>query len=105
MYEKFRVNTPFRAQITTKTTTPVVSGTCYLYSLMYNCTAAGTAWSITIQDHSGVVLYTLATLVVSTAPVVVFDLSSPIPFIGGLDIVTGGTTAGALNVWGNASQR
>lgn len=104
MYDKYRVNIPFRSQITTKTTTPVVSGTCYISSLMYNCTNAGTAWSVTIQDHAGLVLYTLGTLVLSTTPVVVFNLSSPIPFIGGLDIVTAGTTAGSLNVWGNALQ-
>jgi hypothetical protein len=105
MYDKYRVNIPFRTQITTKTTTPVVSGTCYISSLMYNCTNAGSAWSMTIQDHTGAVLYTLGTLVLSTVPVVVFDLASPIPFMGGLDIVTGGTTAGSVNVWGNASQR
>lgn len=106
MHDKFRGNFPFRALINTKTTTTPVTGTCYLWALMYNCTNAGSAWSLTIQDKAGtpMVLYTLGTLVVSTVPVVVLNLLAPIPMIGGIDIITGGTTAGALNVWGNVSQ-
>src|SRR5262245_14377032 len=97
---------PLRALINTKTTTTPVAGTVYLYSLIYNCTNAGSGWTLTIQDKaaSPLVLYTLNPLVLSSVPVVVLNLNYPIPMIGGIDIITGGTTAGALNVWGAYAQ-
>jgi len=106
MLDTFRVPVPIRALITTKTTTTPVSGACYLFALLYNCTNAGTAWSLTIQDKAStpLVIYTLGTLVVSTVPVVIVSLTNPMLLIGGLDIITGGTTAGALNIWGWATQ-
>ena len=102
----YRVNSPFSKKITTSGTTNIVTGTGYLYSLMYNCTNAGTSWSFTIQDKSAtpIVLYTIAALVVSTVPVVVVNVDAPIPILGGIDIITTGATPGAVGVWGNVSQ-
>jgi hypothetical protein len=101
----FRVNTPFSRLINAIGTVHIATGSAYLYNLMYNCTNAGTSWSITIQDRSPtpIVLYTLAALVVSTVPVVIVNLQAPVPLIGGLDIITAGT-AGSLGLWGNYSQ-
>jgi hypothetical protein len=105
MGQEFRVNIPFVRSITGSLTTNVAPNTIYLYSLQYSCSNAGTGWSLKIQDRSPtpIVLYTIAALVVSAAPVVVQNLASPIPIIGGLDIITAGTP-GAVNVWGNYSQ-
>ena len=106
MANNFRVNLPFLKRITSIGTINIAPNSIYLYSLCYNCTAAGTTWGLTIQDRSTptpIVLYTLGSLVVSTVPVVVLNLASPIPLIGGLDLVLTGTPGG-LNVWGNYSQ-
>lgn len=101
----FRNNVPFVKQITTVGTIPIAPNAVALYNILYNCTNAGTTWSLKIQDRSPtpIILYNIAALVVSTVPVVVLSLTSPIPIVGGLDFVLTGTP-GSLNVWGNFSQ-
>ena len=104
----YRSNTPFSKLINATGTVSLftTSATAYLYTLIYNCTNAGTTWTIKIQDNSTTpnVLYNLGAAVVSTTPVVVVALSAPIPIIGGISVVTTGT-AGSLNIWGNYSQQ
>jgi hypothetical protein len=104
----YRVNIPFSKLINATGTVNLftASGTAYLYSLMYFCTAAGTTWNIKIQDNASTPnpIYNIAAATVSTTPVVIFNFDAPIPIIGGLSVVTAGT-AGSLNVWGNYSQQ
>jgi hypothetical protein len=107
----YRANSPFSKLINAGGTINLftTSATAYVYSLLYNCTAAGTTWAVKIVDQAtvpvgGNVLYTLNPMVVSTAPVVILNLSAPVPIIGGLSFVTISGTPGSLNVWGNISQ-
>jgi hypothetical protein len=104
---KDRRNDIFWGQrITGNGTITPTTATCYIYNIVYNCTNAGTTWSLTIQDKAPTpkVLYTIAALVVSTAPIVVLNQYGPIgPMIGGFDVITAGT-AGAVNLWINYSQ-
>ena len=88
----------------TNLVTPVATGTVYLTTLAFNCINAGTGWSFTVQDRSvpPIVLFAVTPLTVSTQPVILLNLSAPIPMMGGLDIVTNGTP-GHVNVWGNYS--
>jgi hypothetical protein len=101
----FRVNVPFRKLINTSGTLTLTSGSAFTYVLMYNCTNAGTTWSLTVQDKGTppIVIYTISPLVVSTVPVVVVNVDAPVQMLGGIDIITAGT-AGSLGLWGNYSQ-
>lgn len=87
--------------ITAKETNTVVASNTRLYNIVYNVSAAGTAWTLTIQDKQATpaILAATGTLSASTVPV---SLSLPAPGVfmsGGIDIVTGGTTAGTLDLW------
>ena len=83
--------------ITTKTTTNVTTATVVLHTLSVNVSGAGTTWSLTVQTQDGTptILYTVASVAVGTT--VVFALPVGIT-VKGLDIVTGGTTAGTMDV-------
>lgn len=87
--------------ITAKETNTVVATGARLYNVVYNVSGAGTAWTLTIQDKQGTpaILAATGSLSASTVPV---SLTIPQPGVfmsGGIDIVTGGTTAGTLDLW------
>jgi hypothetical protein len=101
----FRDNVPFKALITSNTPQTIGGGaTCYLYSLVYNCTNAGTTWVVKIADASTPTAFTLAsiTMTLSTAPVTLLNLEAPIPISGGLVISATGTP-GSVSLFGNYS--
>jgi hypothetical protein len=102
----FRVDyIPIRSFINSSVTTSLANQTVYLWNLIYNCTAAGTTWSFKVQDRTSptpMVLYNIASQTVSTTPVVVINLNTPIAMIGGMDIITTGTP-GTVLVWGAVS--
>lgn len=89
--------TRYAAHITTKTTTTPVAVTAVLHTVVINCSGAGTAWTITIQSKEDTpkILY-VATLTVGTTTI---SLPVGIKMTSGIDIVTGGTTAGVADVW------
>lgn len=94
-------NTVKQYHITTNTTNTPVTSNIRLYGITYNCSNAGTAWTLTVKDKQGTPAIVLATgsLTQSTTPV---TTTIPIPGIlltGGVDIVTAGTTPGVLDLW------
>lgn len=90
---------PYAAHITTKTTTTPTSSTCYVQSIAVCVTAAGTTQTLTIQDKGGTakVLYTAGTAIAVGNTYITFN--QPVLMTGGIDIVTGGTTAGTQDIF------
>jgi hypothetical protein len=84
--------------ITTKTTTNVTASTCYVQVVVVNCSNAGTAATITLQNKEATakILYSATLAVSTTTPV---NVSEPILCTSGLDIVTAGTTMGVADVF------
>ncbi len=84
------------SHITTKTTTHVATATATLHTLLINVSNAGTSWTITVQDLATTpqIIYT-GTVAVGTT---VIALPVGIKMDSGIDIVTGGTTAGVMDV-------
>lgn len=82
--------------ITTKTTTNIIASTCTLQTLLLCTSNAGTSWTISVQDKATTpqIIYA-GTLATGT---VVIELPVGIKMDGGIDIVTGGSTAGVLDV-------
>lgn len=85
--------------ITTKTTTTVTSTTAYVSAIGICVTGAGTTQTLTIQNKEGTakVLYTAGTAIAVGNTYIQFEV--PIVMTGGIDIVTGGTTAGTQDVF------
>ncbi len=94
-----RTNIAYAAHITTKTTTTPTSSTCYVSSVAICVTAAGTTQTLTIQDKGGTakVLYTAGTAIAVGNTYINFK--EPVIMTGGIDIISGGTTAGTQDVW------
>ena len=90
--------TTSQSHITTKTTTTVTSSTAYITAVAICVTGAGTTQTLVIQDKSGTPLtfYTAGTAIaVGNTYINVM----PQKMNGGIDIVTGGTTAGTQDVF------
>lgn len=85
--------------ITTKTTTNVAAATCYVQSIAICVTGAGTSQTLTIVDKGSTAktLYTAGTAIAVGNTYI--DFSQPVLMTGGIDIVTGGTTAGTQDVF------
>jgi ribosomal protein S11 len=92
-----RAMVPYAAHITTKTTTTVTSTTCYVATIAICVTGAGTAQTLVIQDKTPTtpkILYSGTIAVGNT-----YIPLAPTLMTGGIDIVTGGTTAGTQDVF------
>lgn len=87
------------SHITTKTTTTVTSSTAYVSSIAICVTGAGTSQTLVIQDKSGTAktLYTAGSAIAVGNTYINFE--RPVLMSGGIDIVTGGTTAGTQDVF------
>lgn len=87
------------SHITTKTTTTITSSTAYVASIAICVTGAGTTQTLTIQNKEGTakVLYTAGTAI--TAGNTYISFPRPVVMTGGIDIVTGGTTAGTQDIF------
>jgi len=90
---------PYAAHITTKTTTTPTSSTCYVSSVAICVTAAGTTQTLVIQDKgtTAKTLYTAGTAIAVGNTYINFQ--QPVLMTGGIDIITGGTTAGTQDVF------
>ncbi len=88
--------------ITAKTTTTPTAATAYVSAIAIACSAAGTAWTMVIQNKEGTpkILVPSFTLTVPTTGLpVILQFAEPILMTSGIDIVTGGTTAGTVDVF------
>lgn len=89
----------------TPVTTTVIATSCVLFLIAIACAAAGTAWTLQIQDKASPpnVLIPAFTLTVPTDGKVNLLLNLeqdfPLPMNGGIDIITTGTAAGIVAVW------
>lgn len=85
---------------TTKTTVTPVSADCVLYSIVINTSAAGTAWTLTVQDKGSTAAILVSALALATTqnPLVI-NFNNGIKMTGGIDVITGGTTAGTADFW------
>lgn len=89
-------------RITTKATFTPVNVSCILKQIVIACAAAGTAWTLQVQDKAAspnvlVAAFTL-TVPADDKPIIIF-FEQPIPMDAGIDIITAGTTAGQASVW------
>lgn len=91
----------YAARITSKTTTTPTAATAYVSAITFACSAAGTAWTFVIQNKEGTpkILVPSITLTVPVAGPVIMQFAEPILMTSGIDIVTGGTTAGTVDVF------
>lgn len=90
------------SHITAKTTTTPTSATAYVSAIVIACSGAGTAWTMIIRDKQGTpaILVPSFTLTVpSTGSPIILQFAEPIIMTSGIDIVTGGTTAGTVDVF------
>lgn len=88
-------------RITSKTTTTPTAATAYISAITIACSAAGTAWTLVIQNKEGTpkILIPSITLTVPTTGPIIFQFAEPILMTSGIDVVTGGTTAGTVDVF------
>lgn len=94
----------YKRLITTKTTTTLLSSPCLISQIVITCSDAGSDWTLKIQDKASptpfiiVPPFTLQ-LLTDGQPNVNMNFQSPLLMDGGIDIITDGTTAGAVAVW------
>jgi hypothetical protein len=92
----------FRARITTGATTEITAESCTIREITISPNAVGTAYTLQIQDKAGspfilVPAFTLAVPANGMPTIMKWDHG--VRMDGGIDIVTGGTPAGAVAVW------
>lgn len=91
----------FHATRTDKATQSI-SGTIYITEIYYFVSSAGTSWTLQFKDK-GTTPANLSSAIAITAttggPVPILNAAEPIVATGGLDMITGGTTAGSLEIW------
>ena len=87
------------SHITTKTTTTPTSSTAYVSAIAICVTDAGTTETLVIKNKEGTpkTIYTAGTAVAAGNTYISFP--EPIIMTSGIDIVTGGTTAGVVDVF------
>jgi hypothetical protein len=89
-------------RINTSATIPLVTGSTYVTSIVYNCSNAGTGWTLKIVERTGgKILIGPFPIIVPTdgKPSVLFELANDrVPMRGGVDAITAGT-AGVLDIW------
>lgn len=88
----------YSGRITTKTTTTVTSVDAYVSAVSINVSGAGTSQTLVIQDKDSTptILYSAGTAIAVGNTYISFP--APIKMKGGIDIVTGGTTAGTQDI-------
>ena len=86
------------SHITTNTTTTPTAATAYISTIAICVTNAGTTWTLNIQDKGGTpkIIYTSAAVAIGNTYI---QFPAPVLFTSGIDIVTGGTTAGVMDVF------
>jgi len=93
-------NTKKKYHITTNTTNTPVAANTTLYGVTINTSNAGTAWTLTIKDKEGTPAFFISALTLATTQNPTF-FPVPLPglvMIGGIDIVTAGTTPGVVDL-------
>ena len=87
----------YSGRITTNTTTVVSTATSYVYTIVINVSAAGSAWVIKIQSKEGTptIFYTATAALGTFTPIMV---DHPVISGSGIDIVTSGTTPGTADI-------
>jgi hypothetical protein len=89
-------------RINSSATIPLVTGSTYVTSIVYNCSNAGTGWTLKIVEHTGgKILIGPFPIIVPTdgKPSVLFELRNDrVPMRGGVDAITAGT-AGVVDIW------
>jgi len=88
-------------RITSKTTTTITSATAYVQCIVLAVSAAGTSWTIVIQNKEATpkILVPSITASVPTTGPLIWQFAEPILMTSGIDVVTGGTTAGTLDIY------
>jgi hypothetical protein len=78
-----------------------VAQTVTLYSIVINTSNAGTSWTLTVQDKQGTpaILVSALALATSQNPLVLNFGPTGIKMTSGIDVITGGTTAGVADFW------
>lgn len=86
---------------TTKTTVTPVAQTVTLYEVVVNTSNAGTSWTLTVQDKQGTPAILVSALALATTqnPLILNFGPTGIKMTGGIDFITGGTTAGVADFW------
>ncbi len=93
-------------RITTNVTTTLTSSTAYISAIAIITDAAGTGSTVTVQDKSATPLKLIDGLIttsVTTTPLN-DNYQTPLKMNGGIDIVTAGVAAAAINIWINYYQ-
>lgn len=95
------MDAPITKHITTKATTNIATGSAYMSQIVYLCSGAGTTWSLKITDKAstprtwfGPVDMTIP----SDGKPIIINFTFPMYMEGGIDVITGGTTAGVLDI-------
>ena len=85
--------------ITNKATLQIETTNAELSSIYLCCSNAGTAWSFAIQDGSvgPKIILDLPTLTAFSNAI--YEFKDRVRMESGINIVTGGTTAGVIDVW------
>ena len=98
------LSTSVANHITTNTTTtvPTPPSTIRLKQIVLNVTGTPSAWVVKIQDKGATpkVVYT-NTFNAATTTTIVVSFGDGIVCVGGVDIITSGTTPGILDIWLN----
>ena len=91
----------YSTQMTTDGTFTPTAATCYVSSIAIAVVTAGVSSSLTIQDKNATPLKLVNALVSTTASTLptIISYPSPLKMVGGIDIITLGTTASTNNVW------
>ena len=92
---------PVTKHITSKTTTNIANESVVVSQIVFLCTDIGTAWTLTIRDKATTPRtwfgpFTLA--LPSDGKPTIMNFTFPMYMESGVDVVTGGTTAGVLDI-------
>lgn len=89
---------------TTNATTTPTSSTAYISCVAISVEVVGTTSTVTIQDKSGTPLKLVPGLISTATGLTVYNFSSPVKMVSGIDIVTAGAVAATVDVWINYYQ-
>jgi hypothetical protein len=84
--------------ITTNTTVNVTTTTTRLRQILINITGAPSAWVVKIQNAGGTFIIFQQTFNAATTAPIVLNLGDGVTMVGGIQIVTSGTTPGTAYV-------
>jgi hypothetical protein len=92
----------FRARITANATTGITAESCTIREITISPNAVGTAWTLQIQDKAGspfILIPSFTLSVPANGMPTIIKWDNGVRMDSGIDIVTGGTAAGAVAVW------